>query len=79
VTSKADEYRAKAAEFEEKARTPDGIDVKVFYETLAEQWRTLAILTENQPLSRKAFKSQRDYAELPRWPWLPASPKNSRN
>jgi hypothetical protein len=81
VISKAQEYRAKAAEFEEKARTmkPGGIDVKVFYETLAEKWRTLAILTENQPLSIKTFKNRREYAELPRWPWLPASPKNSNN
>jgi len=59
---------------------PDGLDVKEFYETLAEKWRTLAILTENQPLNIKAFESRREYAELPRWPWLPAaSPKNSRN
>ena len=73
MASKAEEYRAKAAEFDEKARTmrPGGVDLKTFYEMLAEKWRSLAILTEAQPLSIKASKNWCEYGELPRWPWLP--------
>jgi hypothetical protein len=72
VASKAEEYRAKAVEFEEKARTmrPGGFDVKIFYEMLAEKWRTLAILTENQSMRIKTFNRRREHTELPRWPWL---------
>ena len=38
-----------ASECEERAQTIDKEDVKAFYRTLAQQWRTLALIVAKYP------------------------------
>lgn len=40
------ECRARAAEYDRKAETSENPDVKQFYQSLAQHWRSLALLTE---------------------------------
>jgi hypothetical protein len=42
VISKADEYRAKAAECDHRAAATSDIDIKEQFEDLARQWREMA-------------------------------------
>jgi hypothetical protein len=46
MTWTAEEYFAKTAECEEKARAAGNIDTKAYYLALAEQWRTLATINK---------------------------------
>jgi len=40
------ECRARAAEYDRKAEASENPDVKQFYRSLAQHWRSLALLTE---------------------------------
>ena len=46
MISKADEYRAKAAECDQRAAATPDVDIKQQFEDLARQWREMAKQTE---------------------------------
>jgi hypothetical protein len=50
VDSRADEYRARAAEYDRKAVTlgHGNAAIAAYYQSLAKHWRSLALLNENK-------------------------------
>jgi hypothetical protein len=50
------ECRARAAEYDQKAETmgQGNAAIKAYYQSLAQHWRSLALLTEDKESSRKA-------------------------
>jgi hypothetical protein len=50
MASNADEYRARAAEYDRKAVTLGhrNAAVRAYYQALAQHWRSLALLTEDK-------------------------------
>ena len=50
VDSRADEYRARATEYDRKAATlgQDNPAIAAYYQSLARHWRSLALLNENK-------------------------------
>jgi hypothetical protein len=50
MSSNADEYRARAAEYDRKAETlgHGNVTIRAYYQALSQHWRSIALLTEDK-------------------------------
>lgn len=71
------ECRARAAEYDRKAEASDNPDVKQFYQTLAQHWRSLALLSEAKIERERADRKQAEREQSAMMPATRAGAKPS--